>query len=133
MAGGIAGSVEIIRKALSAFSCSSTDRRITQKRLTAFPNPNVRFPPIADISRSGQNGTMISVGRISQFIPAGTPVRFDGPETGPEYGVVVSCWHDDEIQDWDCYVAFFGDAMPLGKPTNVYVLRYASVCLDVVR
>jgi hypothetical protein len=75
---------------------------------------------------------MTSVGRKSQFIQAGTPVKFDGVETGPEYGVVVHCWYDDEIQDWDCYVAFFGAAMPTGKPSDVYVLRYASISLDVL-
>jgi hypothetical protein len=65
------------------------------------------------------------------FIPAGTPVRYDGLiDGGPEFGVVVHCWFDDEIQAFDCYVAFFGSGFPETKPTEKpYVLRYAATSL----
>jgi hypothetical protein len=68
------------------------------------------------------------------FLPPGTSVRLDGSEeTGPEYGVVVHCWLDDEIGGYDCYVAFFGNQQPTGKPTEKpYVLRYASTSLTVI-
>ena len=67
------------------------------------------------------------------YLAAGTPVRYDGLEDGPEYGVVVHCWIDDETEAYDCYVAFFGDEPPFGKPTaKPYVLRYASTSLKVL-
>jgi hypothetical protein len=66
-------------------------------------------------------------------LPAGTLVRYDGLEDGPEYGVVVHCWFNDEIQCYDCYVAFFGSELPTGKPNDKpYVLRYASMSLTVI-
>lgn len=69
------------------------------------------------------------------YLPPGTPVRYDGLEQGgPEYGVVVHCWLDDEINAHDCYVAFFGDHEPSGKPAEKpYILRYASISLTVSR
>ena len=67
---------------------------------------------------------------FGSYFPPGTPVRYDGMEDGPEYGVVVYCWFDDEIQAHDCYVAFFGNKQPSGKPTEKpYILRYASTSL----
>ena len=61
-------------------------------------------------------------------------MRYDGlDEGGPEYGVVVQCWDDDEIGGYDCYVAFFGSKLPSGKPEEKpYVLRYAATSLDLV-
>ena len=68
-----------------------------------------------------------------RYLGPGTPVLFDGFEDHPEYGVVIHCWLDDEIQGWDCYVAFFGGRGPTGKPSEKpYVLRYASLSLTVV-
>jgi hypothetical protein len=67
------------------------------------------------------------------YLSAGTPVRYDGLEDRPEYGVVVHCWLDDEIRAYDCYVAFFGDVQPAGKPNKKpYILRYASTSLTVI-
>jgi hypothetical protein len=69
-----------------------------------------------------------------RYLPAGTPVRYDGcEEGGPEYGVVVHCWLDEQIGSYDCYVAFFGDQQPTGMPTEKpYVLRYSAGCLKVL-
>jgi hypothetical protein len=66
-----------------------------------------------------------------RFLPPGTRVRYDGlNEGGPEYGVIVHCWDDAEIGGYDCYVAFFGSAVPAGKPEEKpYVLRYAATSL----
>jgi hypothetical protein len=56
-----------------------------------------------------------------------------GQPDGPEYGVVIHCWDDDDIQAWDCYVGFFGSTFPTGKPNEKpYVLRYAVTSLDVI-
>ena len=68
------------------------------------------------------------------YLPPGTPVRNDGlDEGGPEYGVVVHCWLEQEIDGYDCYVAFFGNEPPTGKPAKMpYILRYASTSLTVV-
>jgi len=65
------------------------------------------------------------------YLPQGTRVRYDG--TGePEYGIVVHCWINDEIQAYDCYIAFFGDQFPEGAPTYIpYILRYASTSVVV--
>ena len=67
-----------------------------------------------------------------RFIAPGTPVRYDGMnEGGPEYGVVIHCWNDEEIGAHDCYVAFFGAEIPTGKPAEKpYVLRYATSSLS---
>ena len=64
-------------------------------------------------------------------IPAGTAVRYDGlVEGGPEFGVVVHCWLDAEINAYDCYVAFVGSCVPRGKPdVKPYILQYAAVSL----
>ncbi|WP_448660061.1 hypothetical protein ACPVPU_06020 [Sphingomonas sp. CJ99] len=69
------------------------------------------------------------------FIAPGTHVRLDSllgddGKTSPEYGVVVHCWFDDELSGFDCYVAFFGAAIPNGTPNDKpYVLRYAATSL----
>jgi len=68
------------------------------------------------------------------YLPPGTPVLYDGlVEGGPEYGVVVHCWLDEEIYGYDCYVAFFGNTQPTAKPAEKpYILRYASTSLTVI-
>jgi hypothetical protein len=71
---------------------------------------------------------------MSRFLSPGTPVRLINhlDETW-EVGVVVHCWLDEEIGAYDCYVAFFGDTIPAGRPAEKpYVLRYASTSLTVV-
>lgn len=71
---------------------------------------------------------------MDRFLEPGTTVRRAniGDEIW-EVGVVVHCWFDDEIGAHDCYVAFFGDAIPEGKPSvKPYVLRYASTSLVVI-
>jgi hypothetical protein len=61
-------------------------------------------------------------------------VRYDGRDDGvPEYGIVVHCWLDGEIDTYDCYVAFFGEQLPTGKPEErPYILRYPSLFLTVI-
>jgi hypothetical protein len=68
------------------------------------------------------------------YLLPGTQVRYDGrQEGGPEYGVVIYCWLDEEIGGYDCYVAFFGNRRPTGKPAEKsYILRYASTSLTVI-
>ncbi len=74
----------------------------------------------------------------NRFIAPGTRVfrlDYSDDETAskPEYGVVVHCWDDAEICGYDCYVAFFGEAFPEGKPAEKpYVLRYAAVSLTAL-
>lgn len=71
---------------------------------------------------------------IGSFLPAGTKVRYDGLEKGgPEFGVVIHCWMNDEIGRYDCYIAFFGNESPDREPTKIpYILRYAAVSLTVI-
>ncbi len=68
------------------------------------------------------------------YLKAGIRVRYDGFEdAGPEYGVVVHCWFNDELQVHDCYVAFFGEEQPSGEPNEKpYILRYASSSLTLL-
>ncbi|PZU75438.1 MAG: hypothetical protein DI531_05200 [Brevundimonas sp.] len=69
---------------------------------------------------------------MDRYLEPGTAVRRTnmGDNTW-EDGVVVHCWFDPEIGAYDCYVAFFGDAIPEGKPpVKPYVLRYASTSLS---
>jgi len=68
------------------------------------------------------------------YLTPGTPVRFDGRAEGePEYGVIVHCWLNDEMDAYDCYVAFFGNERPSGKPKEKpYLLRYLSMSLTVL-
>jgi len=76
--------------------------------------------------------------RGDNYLAAGTWVRldsyFNGDDTAtPEFGVVIHCWLDEELGGFDCYVAFFGDGYPKGKPVEKpYVLRYAANSLAVV-
>ena len=70
-------------------------------------------------------------------LPVGTRVRLDSHnETGQnpsEYGVVIHCWRDTELQIYDCLIAFFGSEFPDGRPEEKpYILRYASMHLVVV-
>ena len=73
-----------------------------------------------------------------QHISPGTRVRLDSlvndnDERTSEYGLVVHCWLDDAIGMFDCYVAFFGDGFPDGKPSEKpYILRYAATLLSVL-
>ena len=47
--------------------------------------------------------------------------------------MVVHCWINGEIGGYDCYIAFFGDAIPDGAPQKrPYLLRYASASLTVI-
>jgi len=69
-----------------------------------------------------------------RYLTPGTRVRlvnhFDGSS---EDGVVIHCWLDTELDVHDCYVAFFGDAIPEGEPhKKPYVLRYAATSLMVL-
>ena len=67
-----------------------------------------------------------------RYLAPGTKVRLDSvfnddDTITPEFGIVVHCWLSDEIDMFDCYVAFFGDRFPDGPPTEKpYVLRYAA-------
>jgi hypothetical protein len=70
-----------------------------------------------------------------RYLSPGTRVRLDALvndndfETS-EYGIVVHCWQDEELGFHSCYVAFFGNAMPEGKPSQKpYILRYAAISL----
>jgi hypothetical protein len=38
----------------------------------------------------------------------------------------------EEIGGYDCYVVFFGNEFPSGRPEKLYVLRYAASSLTVV-
>ena len=63
-------------------------------------------------------------------IPVGTRVRLS---TG-EVGIVIHTWTDAEMECDDCYVAFFGDSFPVGKPDCIpYVLRYLATSLEPLR
>lgn len=69
---------------------------------------------------------------IGQRIVPGTYVKRNDP-TNEEVGIVVSCWFEEEIQAKDCYIAFFGENFPVGKPpTKPYIFRYAATSLTVV-
>lgn len=48
-----------------------------------------------------------------------------------ECGIIVSTWRDEELDIEDCYVAFFGETFPTGKPETIpYVLRYSQSSLE---
>ena len=72
--------------------------------------------------------------RPERYIPPGTLVRYDGlREGGPEYGIVIHCWQDEEHHFYDCFVAFFGKSPPQGQPDGApYVLRYFATSLTVI-
>lgn len=78
---------------------------------------------------------MSDIEQRDRFISPGTPVRYDGlEEGGPEYGVVIHCWFDEDIGGHDCYVAFFGAEMPAGKSAEKpNVLRYAAFSLRILQ
>ena len=73
-----------------------------------------------------------------RYLHPGTRVRLDSFVNGnaqatSEYGVVVHCWEDQEHGFHNCYVAFFGNAMPSGQPTEKpYILRYAAISLTTL-
>lgn len=69
---------------------------------------------------------------MDRYLEPGTPVRRTNIGDGTwEDGIVVHCWFDQAIGAHDCYVAFFGEAIPQGKPSvKPYVLRYASTSLS---
>ena len=71
---------------------------------------------------------------MSLYFKPGTLVRrINHPGDSWEDGVVVHCWLDDQLGLFDCYVAFFGNAIPDGKPPEKpYVLRYASTSLTEI-
>ncbi len=87
-------------------------------------------------SGSGMGETLLE----DRYLKPGTPVRLTYPAEGDpegrltfEDGIVIHCWWDDELGGHDCYVAFFGDAIPSGRPdSEPYVLRYASTSLVVL-
>jgi hypothetical protein len=67
---------------------------------------------------------------LGSYLSPGTRVRYDG--TGePEYGIVVHCWINDEIQAYNCYIAFFGEQLPAGAPKRYPV--HSAVRFDVSR
>ena len=73
-----------------------------------------------------------------RYIPPGTRVRLDSlvnddEEVTSEFGVVVHCWLNEEIDMFDCYVAFFGAEFPHGMPSEKpYVLRYGATSLTTL-
>jgi hypothetical protein len=71
---------------------------------------------------------------MSRYLKPGTLVRrINHPGDSWEDGIVVHCWFEDQLGIFDCYVAFFGSAIPKGKPSEKpYVLRYASTSLTEI-
>jgi hypothetical protein len=68
-----------------------------------------------------------------RYLSPGTYVRYDGMEDGPEFGVVIHCWHNEQILGYDCYVAFFGSAIPKEDISeDLYILRFAATSLTIV-
>lgn len=69
-----------------------------------------------------------------RYLAPGTRVALlSRPDAGPEQGVVIHCWGNDEIDAYDCYVAFFGvEMLPREPAVKPYVLRYAASSLKVV-
>jgi len=70
------------------------------------------------------------------YIKAGTKVKLtkSNDEDNPEYGIVFHCWWNDIHQVYDCYVAYFGDFIPEGKPTEMpYILISASMFLEIIK
>ena len=74
-----------------------------------------------------------------KYLKPGTYVRREsGGSEGEiltEYGIVVYCWMNAEIDMYDCYIAFYGHSMPIDKEEleePAYILRYASTSLTVV-
>lgn len=71
---------------------------------------------------------------MDRYLEPGTRVRLANHGEGTwEDGIVVHCWLSEEIDAYDCYIAFFGSAIPTGQPAGKpYVLRYASTSLTVL-
>ena len=73
--------------------------------------------------------------REDRYLAPGTKVRRDAywnndEHLTSEFGIVVHCWFDEEMGMFDCYIAFFGEALPPGKPADKpYILRYAVLSL----
>ena len=68
----------------------------------------------------------------TQQVVPGAYVKRNDPDHD-EVGIVVSCWFEEEILAKDCYIAFFGEEFPSGKPNvKPYVLRYSATSLTVV-
>lgn len=71
--------------------------------------------------------------RADQYLSPGTKVRLESVDGAPEVGVVVHCWGSDEIDAYDCYVAFYGSEFPTRElKAKPYLLRYAASSLNVV-
>jgi len=68
------------------------------------------------------------------FFPRGAIIRScSNDDDKAEYGVVVHCWLNLELQINECYVAFFGKRIPDKKPeSKPYILRYSTASLDFV-
>lgn len=92
------------------------------------PEATVGCRPIADL------GLVSDTIPMDRILEPGTKVRLTNhADGGWEDGVVIHCWVNDEINAHDCYVAFFGEAIPEGQPAKKpYVLRYASTSLTVL-
>ena len=73
-----------------------------------------------------------------RFLAPGTRVRLDSfvndnDYATSEFGVIVHCWLSDELNMFDCYVAFFGDEFPTGQPADKpYILKYAATVLVAI-
>lgn len=85
-----------------------------------------------DVKRIVTQLNQLEHATLNRLLPIGTKVRLRSDR--PEFGVVVYCWKNEDIQGYYyCYVAFYGDEFPSGPPKQPpYVLRYAAVSLDVV-
>jgi hypothetical protein len=73
-----------------------------------------------------------------RFLNPGTRVRLaiklseDGMVT-PQSGVVIHCWHDDDANCFQSMVAFFGDELPRGKPSNEpYIVQHKATSLEEI-
>jgi len=72
---------------------------------------------------------------MDRYLRPGTTVRLVNQlDESWDDGVVVHCWLDDAVGVHDCYVAFFGAAIPEGKPADKpCILRYASTSPTVLK
>ncbi len=68
-------------------------------------------------------------------IVVGKMVKLSCPDKDDEYGIVISTWHDKELDCKDCYVAFWGKDIPdfeTAEKVKPYILRYAAISLQSV-
>ena len=68
-------------------------------------------------------------------IVVGRMVKLSCPDKDDEYGIVISTWHDKELDCKDCYVAFWGKDIPdfeTAEKVKPYILRYAAISLQSV-